>query len=307
MSRARVTDALLALAAVAAVLAPLRTLFQPDSWIPVTVALAAVVSLSGIVLRLLTRRDLHVILAQLGLGVLLTTWAFAREHLWWGLPTWQTFLDLNALLFEARITITSFAPPAPTVPGVVVALALIGWVSALCVDALAVTRQTPALAGIPLLVAFLISVSNSGSGLPFRYFLVAAALWLILVRRSGAHDLHRWGVRARRVRESGATGNPRAQWAASAPRSPDEIIAALMQAGRGLAAAHDAGLVHRDFKPQNVLIGDDGRVLVTDFGLARAVGATEPGTPGSRARPLQADRGGLLRVAHRTRTSRARG
>ncbi len=75
-----------------------------------------------------------------------------------------------------------------------------------------------------------------------------------------------------------------ADWVARSRRSPEEIIAAYVQAGRGLAAAHDAGLVHRDFKPQNVLVGDDGRVLVTDFGLAREVGAEETIEPGTTLR-----------------------
>ena len=57
------------------------------------------------------------------------------------------------------------------------------------------------------------------------------------------------------------------EWLADAPRTWEEIVEVFEQAARGLGAAHAAGLVHRDFKPDNVMVGHDGRVRVMDFGL----------------------------------------
>ncbi|MCA9693159.1 MAG: serine/threonine protein kinase [Myxococcales bacterium] len=67
-----------------------------------------------------------------------------------------------------------------------------------------------------------------------------------------------------------------------------EIVDVLMGAGEGLAAAHAAGLVHRDFKPQNVLIGEDDRPRVLDFGLARPLDECDDDGAGLAAAGVEA-------------------
>ena len=104
-------------------------------------------------------------------------------------------------------------------------------------------------------------------------------------RRGQRPGLHRDGVHQRH--------DPH-QWQAEPARRWQDILRTYVAAGHGLLAAHEAGLIHRDFKPDNVLIDRQGRPRVADFGLARpeAAGATTAApvaiaasaAPASRAR-----------------------
>jgi serine/threonine protein kinase len=75
-------------------------------------------------------------------------------------------------------------------------------------------------------------------------------------------------------------GETLATWLQQRRRTWQEVLAVLTPAASGLAAAHAAGLVHRDIKPDNIIVGADGRVRVMDLGLARALGGDEE--PGAR-------------------------
>ncbi len=110
------------------------------------------------------------------------------------------------------------------------------------------------------------------------------------------HDVGTWEDEVYLALEH-VEGETLADWLGRALRTPAEIRGVFLQAGRGLQAIHEAGLVHRDFKPENVLIGRDGRVRVADLGLAVTAGGdevsasaeTQPGTPGYM--PLEQHRG----------------
>jgi WD40 repeat protein/serine/threonine protein kinase len=82
-------------------------------------------------------------------------------------------------------------------------------------------------------------------------------------------------------------------WLRMHKRGWREIVATFIQAGEGLAAAHQAGIIHRDFKPDNVLVGDDGRVRVADFGLAHGLdldlGEVTPEPSDSGRQPVALD------------------
>ncbi len=91
------------------------------------------------------------------------------------------------------------------------------------------------------------------------------------------HDIGSLGERVYLAMEF-VDGQTLGAWLHAAPRGWRDVLRVILAAGDGLAAAHDKGLIHRDIKPDNIMVGADGRVRVMDFGLAH----TDERGPASR-------------------------
>ncbi len=113
---------------------------------------------------------------------------------------------------------------------------------------------------------------RGGSSLDSRIRLMREAKALARLSHPNVVAVHDVGTFADRVflAMEFVDGKTLGAWLKQQPRPWQEVLTVMRKAGEGLAAAHAAGLVHRDFKPDNVLIARDGRVRVLDFGLARS-------------------------------------
>ena len=110
------------------------------------------------------------------------------------------------------------------------------------------------------------------------------------------HDVGSYGDRVFIAMEF-VEGSTLKSWLRARPRTRKEVLAVFIQAGRGLQAAHDAGLVHRDFKPENVLVSVSGQAQVLDFGLAKSTedGGERPDKPSRSALELATSQNSLSR------------
>ncbi len=201
MTRARVVDAALAAVATMAVVTPAITLFQSASWFRPAALMVLAIAGAGVGLRLLVDTAWLVIGGQVVVGWLTAGVLFGRGHLWHGIPGIEVVQAYNTLLAQALQTVQTSSAPAPTTRGIILALGLLIGVTTVAVDAIAVTRRSPTLAGLPLLAAYLGAATNSGEGLSAVYFVVPAALWVTMIGRQGVGTMRRWATAVARSDE----------------------------------------------------------------------------------------------------------
>ncbi|MFC7488349.1 transglutaminase TgpA family protein [Knoellia sp. CPCC 206453] len=195
MNRTRPVETLLAALATFTVALPLLTLFDANTWVRPSVVVVMTIALVGLGLRTLVASRWLVVLGQAIAAFLAISWMHGQGHLYFGfVPGADTVSSLGILLREAGDTVMAYSAPAPTERGVIVAITILVGLTALVVDAIGVTLRSPALAGLALLTAYLVSATNSGEGLSWKYFILPVAFWLSLLATQGLGTVRRWST-----------------------------------------------------------------------------------------------------------------
>lgn len=171
---------------------PLTTLLQEQSWVPNGLAAVAVIAILGALLRSLSVLPSIVAVSQLVFGTVILGWMYLGPTLWFGLPTPRSASLAGDLLAEAGTVLREFAAPAPTTLGVSFLVVAVLVLTSIAVDAIGVTNASPAIAGIPLAAAFMVSVSNNGQAMQPWFFLTTTALWLTMIAQQSDRLLARW-------------------------------------------------------------------------------------------------------------------
>ncbi|MGB3594228.1 MAG: DUF3488 and transglutaminase-like domain-containing protein [Ornithinimicrobium sp.] len=171
---------------------PLTTLLIEQSWLAPGIVAVASVSVVGATLRSLRVLPSFVAISQLLVGILILGWTYLGSTLWFGLPTPSSAVLAGDLLAEAGAVLREFAAPAPTTVGVSFLVVSVLLLTGVAVDAIGVTNAAPAVAGVPLAAAFLVSVSNNGEAMSPWFFLTTTALWLTMIAQQSDRLLARW-------------------------------------------------------------------------------------------------------------------
>ncbi len=171
---------------------PLTTLLQDQSWLFNAVGAVALVVITGAALRSLRVLPSLIVASQVVVGALTLCGMYLQGTLWLIFPTADSASLAVELLAEAGEVLREFAAPAPTTTGVAFLVVAVLVLTAVSVDALALTCAAPAIAGLPLVAAFFVSVSNNGSAMAPWFFLVTAALWMMMMAQQSDRLLARW-------------------------------------------------------------------------------------------------------------------
>ncbi|WP_405580461.1 DUF3488 and DUF4129 domain-containing transglutaminase family protein [Streptomyces sp. NBC_01190] len=226
--RARLT--LCAAAASMMAACSLLPLASPSGWIFRALLCVCVQSGIGAAARRVPLARPLTVLAQALVSLLVLTVMFASDRAVGGLlPGPNALRELGDLVRGGLTDVGDFTIPAPVTPGIRMLLVGGVLVIALAVDAIAVTYNSAAPAGLPLLALYSVAAGLADGGAQWLYFLVAAAGYLLLLLAEGRDRISRWG----RVFGGAAPAN---SWAGGSASTAGGAASAPVRTGRRIGA-----------------------------------------------------------------------